>query len=126
MSKAAKTHFECTACGATSPKWLGRCPGCGGWNSLEEARASLRASRGALGPASAAVPVAVEDVSVDDAERLPTGLSELDRVLGGGVVRGGVALLGGEPGIGKSTLLMQALAGLAANGRRVLSVTGEE
>jgi DNA repair protein RadA/Sms len=76
--------------------------------------------------ASGAVPVAIADVVADDAERFDTGIAELDRVLGGGVVRGGVTLLGGEPGIGKSTLLMQAVAGVAASGRRVLYVTGEE
>ena len=125
MGKTAKTVYECTACGAQSPKWLGRCSGCGGWNTLEEQRVSGRASRVAPKSSSKA-PVAIADVVADDSERFSTGLTELDRVLGGGVVPGGVTLLGGEPGIGKSTLLMQAVAGVAASGRRVLYVTGEE
>jgi DNA repair protein RadA/Sms len=129
MAKPAKTLYECQACGATSPKWLGRCPGCGGWNALEE----VRAARGGSGSASnvaarsgGARPVALAEIQLEDAPRLSTGLGELDRVLGGGVVRGAVTLLGGEPGIGKSTLLMQALAGMAGSGERVLYVTGEE
>jgi DNA repair protein RadA/Sms len=128
VSKAAKSVYECTACGAQSPKWLGRCPGCGGWSTLEEVRASARSSRGTATARSkaSATPIAIADVVSDDAERFSTGIAELDRVLGGGVVRGGVTLLGGEPGIGKSTLLMQAVAGVAASGRRVLYVTGEE
>jgi DNA repair protein RadA/Sms len=127
VSKAAKTVYECTACGATSAKWLGRCASCGGWNSLEETRLSARVStRGSAGAQSLAKPLAIGDVALDDAQRFSTGLGELDRVLGGGVVPGGVVLLGGEPGIGKSTLLMQALAGAAASGKRVLYVTGEE
>jgi DNA repair protein RadA/Sms len=127
VSKAAKTIYECTACGATSAKWLGRCAGCGGWNSLEETRVGTRvASRSAPSGQGFAKPLAIGDVAVDDAERFSTGLLELDRVLGGGIVPGGVVLLGGEPGIGKSTLLMQALAGAAVSGKRVLYVTGEE
>jgi DNA repair protein RadA/Sms len=125
MSKAAKTIYECTACGAQSPKWLGRCPGCGGWSTLEETRIGPRST---IAPArkGGAVPVAIADIAEDDTERFSTGIVELDRVLGGGVVPGGVVLLGGEPGIGKSTLLMQAVAGVAAQGKRVLYVTGEE
>jgi len=126
VSKAPKTVYECTACGAQSPKWLGRCPGCGGWNTLEEVRAAARSARPAARSAKAAHPVAIGDVVADETERFSTGLAELDRVLGGGVVRGGVTLLGGEPGIGKSTLLMQAVAGVAQGGLRVLYVTGEE
>lgn len=124
MSKA-KTVYECAACGAQTPKWLGRCQNCGGWSTLEETRTQPRAARG--GPSRAAVrPVAIAGVAADESERFSTGLPELDRVLGGGVVPGGVVLLGGEPGIGKSTLLMQAVAGVAHGGRRVLYVTGEE
>jgi DNA repair protein RadA/Sms len=124
MSKAARTSYECTACGAQSPKWLGRCPGCAGWNTLEEVRVGTRAS--GIVPRPGNLPIAIGDVADSDAQRFVTGLSEFDRVLGGGVVRGGVVLLGGEPGIGKSTLLMQAVAAVAAQGLRVLYVTGEE
>jgi DNA repair protein RadA/Sms len=129
VSKAAKTIYECTACGATNPKWLGRCPNCGGWSTLEETRHGAgvsRASRVACTAQGVTRPVAISDVITDDAQRFSTGLGELDRVLGGGIVCGGVVLLGGEPGIGKSTLLMQALAGVADSGKRVLYVTGEE
>jgi len=126
VAKVSKTIFECTACGVTSPKWLGRCPGCSGWNTLEETRAAAAASRGKSSLRGAELPVALADVNVDAALRFSTGLAELDRVLGGGAVVGGVTLLGGEPGIGKSTLLMQALAGAAAQGKRALYVTAEE
>jgi DNA repair protein RadA/Sms len=126
VSKAAKTVYECTACGSTSPKWLGRCPNCGGWSTLEETRSGDSRTRARATAQTSARPVAIADVVADASERFSTGLNELDRVLGGGVVRGGVVLLGGEPGIGKSTLLMQALAGVAASGKRVLYVTGEE
>lgn len=129
MTKATRTKtklsYRCRDCGAASPKWLGRCPECQAWNTLEELVERPRASS-SLGsaPASKAVPLAA--VEATDARRLPTGMGELDRVLGGGVVAGGVTLLAGEPGIGKSTLLMQALAALAHEGHRVLYVTGEE
>jgi DNA repair protein RadA/Sms len=126
MAKSAKTLFECQACGATSPKWLGRCAGCGGWNTLEETRVASRSGSAPAAKGGGGRPVALADIQLEDAPRMSTGLGELDRVLGGGVVRGAVILLGGDPGIGKSTLLMQALAGMAGSGRRVLYVTGEE
>lgn len=128
MPKATKSHFECTACGATSPKWLGRCLGCSGWNTLEEVRGSARAARAAHAAAATerAVPVSLGEVVADDVARIQTGIGELDRTLGGGIVVGGVTLLGGDPGIGKSTLLMQALVALAQAGRKALYVTGEE
>ncbi|MFW6066883.1 MAG: DNA repair protein RadA [Myxococcota bacterium] len=120
-----KSIFVCIQCGQSSPKWLGRCPGCGAWSSLEEE------VRGPGRPAAAPVagevaPVALGEVRAEEARRLRTGIGELDRALGGGVVAGGVVLLGGDPGIGKSTLLMQALASLAHRGHRTLYVTGEE
>jgi DNA repair protein RadA/Sms len=127
MTKPAKSKltFRCRDCGAVSPKWLGRCPECQAWNTLEEAIERPRAST-PLGttPKSRAVPLS--EVEANDARRLPTGIGEFDRVLGGGAVAGGVTLLAGEPGIGKSTLLMQALAALSELGHRVLYVTGEE
>jgi DNA repair protein RadA/Sms len=123
-----KTVFTCGECGASSPKWLGRCPGCGAWNSLVETLAEPAASGkprfAALAGTSATVQNLAE-VPADEVARLATGIDELDRVLGGGLVEGGVVLLGGDPGIGKSTLLLQALASLA---RRcaTLYVSGEE
>jgi DNA repair protein RadA/Sms len=119
----SKTLYVCSDCGQASPKWLGRCPGCDAWNTLVEERS---APAGAGAPVGDGEVVSLGDVRSDDTARLSTGIGELDRVLGGGIVPGGVVLLGGDPGIGKSTLLMQALAALAARGRRVLYVTGEE
>ncbi|MBN2719469.1 MAG: DNA repair protein RadA [Proteobacteria bacterium] len=115
--------FVCQACGSTSPKWFGRCPDCRTWGSLiEEKRGGD--DRGQASPPRSPVPVT--DVPADFAERIPSGFSELDRVLGGGMVPGSVILLGGDPGIGKSTLLLQVLARMAASGTRVLYVTAEE
>ncbi len=119
-----KTVYACTACGATAARWLGRCPECGEWNTIAEETKVVRKGGGRGGARATAV--ALGDVESDSARRLPTGIGELDRVLGGGAVAGGVTLLGGDPGIGKSTLLMQALAALAAAGRTVVYATGEE
>ncbi len=119
------TQFVCQACGAFFPKWVGRCTSCGAWNTLvEEAAPKRSSSPGGRSTASAAKPV--KDIDADQAARIPTGIGELDRVLGGGAVLGGVTLLGGDPGVGKSTLLLQALAGLAHKGCRALYVSGEE
>ena len=131
MARSA-TVFSCSsACGHESPKWHGRCPGCGEWNTLvEEARAAppARGGAGAGGRRSARAlkPVALADVQAPAVERLSTGIGELDRVLGGGLVPGSLVLIGGSPGIGKSTLTSGALGHLAAGGRRVLYVSGEE
>ncbi|MFO1205373.1 MAG: DNA repair protein RadA [Burkholderiales bacterium] len=123
MSRA-KTLFVCTECGGQTAKWQGQCPNCQGWNSLVETRAEKPAAR--FAPVTTAGGVqALAEVEARDELRIPTGIAELDRVLGGGLVHGGVVLLGGDPGIGKSTLLLQALAQLAA-GHRVLYVSGEE
>ena len=125
--KRPKTVYACQQCGAQSPKWLGRCAECGAWNSLVEERvatpsASAAATEGryatpALGPGRSATAQRYADVSLAAVDRIGTGLSELDRVLGGGVVPGSLVLLGGEPGIGKSTLLLQAAAHFAKRGR---------
>jgi DNA repair protein RadA/Sms len=127
------TIFSCSACGAQSPKWHGRCPGCGEWNTLAEERAPApRAGGGrggggaAGGNGAAARPVPLRDVAVERVPRLHTGIGELDRVLGGGLVPGSLVLLGGSPGIGKSTLTNMALGHLAGAGRRTLYVSGEE
>jgi DNA repair protein RadA/Sms len=127
MPKSA-TVFACSACGHQSPKWHGRCPGCGEWNTLvEEARPGRAAGRAATKRSAGALrPVPLREVRAPAVERMRTGIGELDRVLGGGVVPGSLVLIGGAPGIGKSTLTTSALAGLAAAGRKALYVSGEE
>ena len=123
MSRA-KSIFVCTECGGQTTKWQGQCPHCQGWNTLVETIVEKTATR--FAPVASATEVRpLAQVETRDEPRIPTGLAELDRVLGGGLVQGGVVLLGGDPGIGKSTLLLQALAALAA-GHRVLYVSGEE
>ena len=126
-----KTLFSCSDCGGTSPKWLGKCPHCGAWNTLVEsvvsdssASKNRYSERAGLAPASAVM--ALSAIEAQDMQRTPTGQDELDRVLGGGMVEGGVVLIGGDPGIGKSTLLLQALDGLQRSGQSTLYVTGEE
>lgn len=119
------TQYSCQACGSVFPKWVGRCTTCGAWNTLVEEVTQKRAG-GASVPARASAALPVSEIAADQAARIPTGIGELDRVLGGGVVLGGVTLLGGDPGVGKSTLLLQALDGLAAKGCRSLYVSGEE
>jgi DNA repair protein RadA/Sms len=122
MAKADRLVYECDACGAQSPKWLGRCPECGAWNTLQEARAVAPQTRSTV----ARTPVAFDRVHAEPVSRVGTTLPELDRVLGGGIVPGAVVLIGGDPGIGKSTLLTQVVLGMARAGRSVLYVTGEE
>jgi DNA repair protein RadA/Sms len=122
--QAGKLSYVCQACGSVSLKWLGRCPSCGEWDSLVEERATRTASSRSSAGTEHAVPYA--DVGREDFERLVTGDREFDRVLGGGIVRGSVVLLGGEPGIGKSTLLLQIAEILSRMGERVLYVAGEE
>jgi DNA repair protein RadA/Sms len=125
MAKST-TQFVCQACGALFPKWVGRCTSCAAWNTLVEEVVRKSAGAGGEARGRASLAIAVGDVDVDHAARLPTGIGELDRVLGGGAVLGGVTLLGGDPGVGKSTLLLQALACLARAGVRSLYVSGEE
>jgi DNA repair protein RadA/Sms len=123
-----KTLYTCSECAATSPKWLGKCPGCGAWNTLVEGVAEPvgGAKNHRFQALAKSSPVTtLSDIEAVETERTPTGLDELDRVLGGGIVPGGVVLIGGDPGIGKSTLLLQALDALS-RGMRVLYVTGEE
>jgi len=118
------TRFVCQHCGYASSKWLGRCPECGEWNSLVEEAAQSGKPAGAV--TSSDKPRSIAEVEVDHAPRMKTGVAELDRVLGGGLVAGSLVLIGGDPGIGKSTLLLQALDGLARAGKKVLYVSGEE
>ena len=121
----ARTVHRCTECGGASPRWQGRCPSCGAWNTLvEEIEEPRRTQTSATAPPDRPVPIA--DVDTAEWTARPTGIGELDRVLGGGLVPGSVTLVGGEPGIGKSTLLLQALGELATSGARGLLVTAEE
>ncbi|WIM06053.1 MAG: DNA repair protein RadA [Candidatus Nitricoxidivorans perseverans] len=127
MAKA-KSVYSCTECGAASPKWQGQCPGCGQWNTLVETVAEAAAGS-ANRYAALAGGGQMQDLSAirpREEPRQPTGIEEFDRVLGGGLVAGGVVLIGGDPGIGKSTLLLQALSRLAEGGQPVLYVSGEE
>ena len=130
--KAPKPVFVCQECGSQSPKWQGRCPDCGAWNSFVEERAIEPAAATAAaghryalgGPSQGAIRYA--DIEAHHAIRLGTGIGEFDRVLGGGIVPGSLVLLGGEPGIGKSTLLLQAAAHFAREFGPVLYASGEE
>lgn len=129
MAKStAKIMYYCTACGHESAKWFGKCPGCGGWNTFEEQPAVPKTAardKGGMLPIERPAP-SINEIEESDEVRLGTGIGELDRVLGGGAVPGALVLVGGDPGIGKSTLLLQAAANLANDGQRVLYVSGEE
>jgi DNA repair protein RadA/Sms len=120
MAKVAVQH-ACTECGYAAARWFGRCPGCGAFGTLVEE--APPAAGGAREPRPV---LRLVDVEADEAERIPTGVPELDRVLGGGIVPASLVLVGGEPGVGKSTLLLSALAAISRGGRRALLVTGEE
>jgi DNA repair protein RadA/Sms len=116
-------QFTCAECGTTSGRWLGKCPGCGAFGTLVE---ELHGSSAEPSRAAASTPVPIAEVSAAEADRITTGVSELDRVLGGGLVPASLVLVGGEPGVGKSTLLLTALGAIARDGRKALLVTGEE
>jgi len=120
MAKVTTKHV-CQACGASFAKWIGRCTECGAWNTVSE-----EVVRNTPRTAVTAKAIPLSEIAADEFARVPTGIGELDRVLGGGVVLGGVTLVGGDPGIGKSTLLLQALAGLASRKLKCLYVSGEE
>ena len=128
MAKA-KSIYSCTECGASAPKWQGQCPGCGMWNTLVETIAEASTSNPNsrfAGLAGSSKLQQLSEIRPRAEPRTPTGIEEFDRVLGGGLVAGGVVLIGGDPGIGKSTLLLQALCRLAEARQQVLYVTGEE
>jgi len=124
--KKTKTSFFCQHCGYMSPKWLGKCPSCNGWNCFAEELVSEPESGHRTDMAFDGKPMPIEDISAEEGERVVTGIAEVDRVLGGGIVAGSAILIGGEPGIGKSTLMLQVMKNLALGGRKVLYVTGEE
>src|SRR5512134_4160306 len=119
MAKAA-VQYACTECGYAAGRWFGKCPGCNAFGSLVEETPSL------VGRAAAKPLLRLVDVDAEEATRISTGVPELDRVLGGGLVPASLVLVGGEPGVGKSTLLLSALGAISAGGRRALLVTGEE
>jgi len=122
-----RTIFRCPDCGTSAPKWVGQCPGCSTWGSLVEELDGPSGASEVVGLVpSSGPPVPIADVDPTEFTPRPTSIPELDRVLGGGLVPGSVTLLGGEPGIGKSTVLLQAAAEVAASGRTVLYITGEE
>jgi len=123
----SKSIYTCTECGGTTPKWLGKCPHCNAWNTLTESAAEPTGGvKNRYQSLARSQPVAtLSEIEASDFERTPTGQEELDRVLGGGIVAGGVVLIGGDPGIGKSTLLLQAVESLSQT-VKVLYVTGEE
>lgn len=123
-----KTAFCCQQCGYDSPKWLGRCPGCGAWNTMVEETVRTEPVRGGLGAglAGGQPPVPIAEVEVADMPRFATGSGELDRVLGGGIITGSMVLIVGDPGVGKSSLTLKNCAYVARNSGKVLYVTGEE
>ena len=129
MKKA--TGFFCSECGYESAKWTGQCPACKAWNTMvEEPAGKIRSARGAASSGgalrNAPQPVSLDEIPMGGEERFSTGFSELDRVLGGGTVAGSMVLVGGDPGIGKSTILLQVCRNFASSGKRVLYVSGEE
>ena len=133
MPKDKKTIFFCQNCGFESAKWLGQCPGCHQWNTfVEEPVTASKPGKSAAGSAAGgrsrerALPRSLSEISLDQGTRITTDIGELDRVLGGGIVRGSLILIGGDPGIGKSTLLLQVCRQLSGKGVRVLYVSGEE
>ncbi len=129
MKKKVNIIFCCRSCGYQTSKWLGKCPGCGEWDTLIEETCSFSSihNSGKNGLLDVhAQPVPIDSIAVEKHHRLSTGLAEFDRVLGGGLVTGSLVLVGGDPGIGKSTLMLQSLHGIAKNGHKVLYVSGEE
>lgn len=121
-----KTVFICQECGYETPKWMGKCPECGNWNTLVEEFIDKGRTETNLGGVSTVKPVTINDIEVVDEERYDTSIEEFNRVLGGGVVKGSLVLVGGDPGIGKSTLLLQVSQSIAEGGKKVFYISGEE
>ncbi len=129
MAKSKETVFFCQNCGFESAKWLGQCPACKEWNTMTEEPAPRKEKKGSAGllPARDRVkPLTLNEIELDEKERISSGIEELDRVLGGGIVKGSLVLVGGDPGIGKSTLLLQLCKNLSSSGHPLLYVSGEE
>lgn len=127
MAKGNKTIFYCSQCGYESAKWMGQCPACKEWNSFVEEPAARKSSSGKHSSGAKDItPVSLSAVSAKTEDRMSSGMSELDRVLGGGVVPGSLVLVGGDPGIGKSTLLLQVCRNMANNGKKIWYISGEE
>ncbi len=129
MKKKNKTFYNCQSCGYQTPKWMGKCPGCGEWDSLLEESSSPDGYEARVGSGrkiKPVKPVPIDSIPSDEETRIKTGILEFDRVLGGGLVSGSLVLIGGDPGIGKSTLMLQALNGLCKSQNKVLYVSGEE
>ena len=124
--KKSRTMFFCQNCGYQSSKWLGRCPSCEQWNQFVEEETGIMDSSLLSGISFNESPLSIQEIVADEKERISTGFSEMDRVLGGGIVNGSVTLIGGDPGIGKSTLLLQLFQNLAGKDLKVLYVSGEE
>lgn len=126
MAKGSKSVFFCQSCGYESTKWMGQCPGCGEWNTFVEEIIDTKKPAGARRTKTDAKPVKLSEINMSGERRITTNIEELDRVLGGGVVPGSLTLVGGDPGIGKSTLLLQVCRNLSLNGKKVLYISGEE
>ena len=124
--KKIKTAFFCQNCGHQSPKWLGKCPSCDEWNRFAEEEIRAIDPAGPAGIQFNEAPLPIDEIVADEKERMTTGISEMDRVLGGGIVNGSVTLVGGDPGIGKSTLLLQVVNNMAEKDLKILYISGEE
>ena len=124
----SRTQFVCQNCGTVHARWAGKCDGCGEWNTIieDDPKGGIGGGPGKTPKKGRAVALTTLSGEIEDAPRIQTNISELDRVTGGGFVRGSAILVGGDPGIGKSTILMQAAAALARQGNRVIYVSGEE
>lgn len=126
MAKSKTTAFFCKECGYETSKWMGQCPGCREWNTLVEEPVMKKSAVAGIGSRTLVKPVQISDIETGEEERISTGMEELDRVLGGGIVKGSLILVGGDPGIGKSTLLLQVCRNLSMEDRKVLYISGEE
>ena len=126
MKSKVKTVYVCQSCGSQSPRWMGKCPDCNQWNTLVEERVEKQKDIGSAKRGKVSEPLALNEIKIGDEDRFVTKIGELDRVLGGGIVTGSVVLIGGDPGIGKSTLVLQMLKQVSELRGKALYVSGEE